>query len=99
MPAMAGATSGATPTDRMISVRPSGQIFAADGLLSLPQLKAWLKAEAAKLKNPSLLVRASAGVPLSQLADITSAAREAGFVRIVVGAEEPASVSGAGKTR
>jgi biopolymer transport protein ExbD len=99
MPEMAGATSGATPTDRMISVRPSGQIFAADGLLSLPQLKAWLKAEAAKLKNPSLLVRASAGVPLSQLADITSAAREAGFVRIVVGAEEPASVSGAGKTR
>jgi len=99
MPEMAGSAAGAMPTDRMISVRPSGQIFAADGLLNLPQLKAWLRAEAPKLKNPSLLIRASSAVPLSQLADITSAAREAGFVRVVVGAEEPTSASGASKAR
>lgn len=95
MPEMVGAVVGAAPTERMISVRSSGQIFAADGLLNLPQLKIWLKAEAGKLKDPSLLVRASAGVPLSQIADITSAAREAGFARVVVGAEEPASTSSA----
>lgn len=99
MPEMAGATAGAVPTDRMISVRPSGQIFVADGLLNLPQLNAWLKGEAPKLRNPSLLIRASAGVPLSQLANITSAAREAGFVRIVVGAEEPAASLSPGKAR
>lgn len=99
LPEMAGATGGAMPTDRMISVRPSGQIFAADGLLNLPQLKVWLKAEAGKLREPSLLIRASAEVPLAQLANIASAAREAGFVRVVLGAEDATSTSAATKTR
>jgi biopolymer transport protein ExbD len=89
MPEMPGARAGAAPTDRVISVLPTGQIFAADGLVNLAQLREWLKTEAAKLKQPSLLVRASAGVPTSQLADIVSAATEAGFVRVIVGAEEP----------
>jgi biopolymer transport protein ExbD len=93
MPELAGAQAGAAPTQRMISVLPSGQIF-ADGLLNMAQLRVWLKSEAGKLKQPSLLVRASAGVPLSELADIIGAAHEAGFVRVVVGAEETA----AGKT-
>lgn len=94
MPPLEGARAGAATTQRVISVLPSGQIF-ADGLLNKPQLRLWLKAEAAKLKEPSLLVRASAGVPLSELADIISIAHEAGFVRVVVGAEEPAG-TGAG---
>jgi biopolymer transport protein ExbD len=96
MPELAGARAGAATTQRVISVLPSGQIF-ADGLLNKPQLRLWLKAEVAKLKvkEPSLLVRASAGVPLSELADIIGIAHEAGFVRVVVGAEEPAEGTGA----
>ncbi len=90
MPELAGAQAGAAMTQRVISVLPSGQIF-ADGLLNKAQLRAWLKSEAGKLKQPSLLVRADARVPLSELADIVSAANEAGFVRVRVGAEEPAA--------
>lgn len=89
MPELRGALAGAAPTQRVISVLPSGQIF-ADGLLNLPQLREWLKAEARKLKQPSLLIRASADVPVSRLAEIVGAATDAGFVRVVVGAEEPA---------
>jgi biopolymer transport protein ExbD len=91
MPEMPGATAGAAPTDRVISVLPTGQIFAADGLVNFAQLREWLKTEAEKLKRPSLLVRASAGVPTSQLARIVSAATEAGFIRVIVGADEPAA--------
>lgn len=94
LPELSGARAGAATTQRVISVLPSGQIF-ADGLLNKPQLRLWLKAEAAKLKQPSLLVRASAGVPLSELADIIGIAHEAGFVRVVVGAEEPVAGPGA----
>lgn len=89
MPRIAGARGGATTTERVISVRPAGQIFAANGLLNHAQLADWLRTEAAKLREPSLLVRASADVPVAELAEIVSAAREAGFVRVVLGAEEP----------
>lgn len=89
MTEMSGALAGASPTGSVISVLPSGQIF-ADGLRSLPQLQEWLKAEARKTKEPSLLVRADAEVPFDKLAAIYSAATEAGFKRIVLGAEEPA---------
>lgn len=88
IPDMPGAVAGAAPTERVISVLPSGQIF-ADGLVNLPQLQVWLRAEAKTLRQPSLLVRASAGVPLAEVAEIASAARAAGFVRVVVAAEEP----------
>jgi len=97
MPGMAGALAGAATTDRVISVRQAGQIFADDGLLNLAQLREWLKTEAKKLKHPSLLVRASAGVPVSELAEIVSSAREAGFGRVVLGAEEAPSDSSAGR--
>lgn len=88
MPEMTGALAGAAPTERVISVLPSGQIF-ADGLLNMAQLREWLKVEAKKSKQPSLLVRASVGVPVEELADIVSAAHAARF-RVVIGAEEPA---------
>lgn len=88
MPRMEGARAGAVATERVISVRPAGQIFAANGLLNKAQLREWLRAEAAKLREPSLLVRASADVPVSEVAEIVSAAREAGFMRVVLGAEE-----------
>jgi biopolymer transport protein ExbD len=90
LPELEGVRENAAPTQRVISVLPSGQIF-ADGLLNKAQLREWLRLEARKLRQPSLLVRASAGVPLSELADIISVAHEAGFVRVVVGAEEPAA--------
>lgn len=90
IPEMAGAVAAASATDRYISVLPSGQIF-ADGLMSMDQLRDWLKVEARKLRQPSLLVRASSGVPISELTEIVSAAREAGFSRVVWGAEEPAN--------
>lgn len=81
--------SGALTTST-ISVKNSGQIF-ADGLLSMPQLREWLKAEAKKSKHPSLLVRMSAGVPVSVQSEIISAASEAGFgSNITLAAEEPA---------
>lgn len=96
MPELHGARAGAAPTQRVISVLPSGQVF-ADGLLNMAQLRDWLRTEARKLKEPSLLVRASAGVPLEQLAEIVGAATEAGFTRVVVGAEEPAAAAPGGR--
>ena len=87
IPKMSGALAGAAATDRFISVLPSGQIF-ADGLLNMSQLREWLKVEAKKLRQPSLLVRASADVPFSQLTEIVSAAHAAGFT-VILGAEEP----------
>lgn len=93
MPVLAGATTGAVTTDRYISVLPSGQIF-ADGLMNMDQLTDWLRREAKGLRDPSLLVRASAGVPVSQLTEIVSVAREAGFIRVVWGAEAPLSERG-----
>jgi biopolymer transport protein ExbD len=75
-------------TTSTISVKNSGQIF-ADGLLSMSQLREWLKVEARKSKEPSLLMRMSAGVPVSVQNEIVSAAREAGFKSVTVAAEEP----------
>jgi biopolymer transport protein ExbD len=89
MPTMSGATVEAIATDRFISVLPSGQIF-ADGLMNMDQLRDWLRTEARKFRDPSLLVRASVGVPISQLTAIVSAAKEAGFTRVVWGVEEQA---------
>ena len=89
LPEMPGALPGALTTST-ISVKNSGQIF-ADGLLSMAQLREWLKLEARKNKHPSLLVRMSAGVPVSVQNEIVSAAREAGFgSNITLAAEEPA---------
>ena len=43
MPVLAGAMAGAATTQRVVSVLPSGQIFAADGLLNMAQLREWLQ--------------------------------------------------------
>ena len=67
MPEMTGAVAGATATDRVISVRPAGQIFADDGLLNLPQLQDWLKTAVRGSRQRSLLIRASADVRTSEL--------------------------------
>ena len=96
LPVVKGAISNAVTTTSTISVKNSGQIF-ADGLLSLPQLREWLNAEAKKNKHPSLLVRMSAGVPVSLQTEIASAAREAGFEAVTLAAEEPSAMPLSGR--
>lgn len=88
LPVLTGHGATVATTQRVISIRPSGQIL-ADGLLNLPQLREWLNREAQKLrdgrkvKEPALLIRASASVPLSEVTEIVAAARAAGFSVVV----------------
>jgi biopolymer transport protein ExbD len=98
MPAMPGSLAGARATDCVISVRPSGEIF-ADGLVDMAQLRGWLSTQAKGLKEPSLLVRASLGVQVKELTEIVSAAKAAGFARVVLGAEEASADVGTERTR
>jgi biopolymer transport protein ExbD len=61
-----------------------------DGAINFEQLREWLKVQARQTQQPSLLVRANSGnVPITTLTDISSAAFQAGFTRVVVGALEP----------
>jgi biopolymer transport protein ExbD len=89
VPVVAGAGEGAAPTTCYLSVLRTGQIFTDDGLFSLAQLRGWLEAQARLYRRPSLLIRASADVPISSLTEIDNLAHRAGFVRVVVGAEDP----------
>src|SRR5476651_1886359 len=60
LPQLAGAQAGAAQATDVISVLRSGQILTAElGLVDLGQLRDWLKAKAAKERQPTLLVRAS----------------------------------------
>lgn len=95
LPQVAGALEGAGPTTCYISVLRTGQVFTDDGLFSLAQLQDWLGAQARRYRRPSLLIRASAGVPLSSLSRIFDLAHKAGF-RVVVGAEDAAVSGGRG---
>ena len=89
VPDMHGALAGGGLTTSVISVKRPGLIFADVGALNFAQLKEWLRAQAKEAPEPSLLVRVNAGVPVAELIDISSVAREAGFVRVLWGAEEP----------
>ena len=95
LPQVEGAREGAAPTTCYISVLRTGQIFTDDGLFNLAQLQDWLNAQAKLYRRPSLLIRASAGVPLSSLSRIFDLAHRAGF-RVVVGAEDPAAAGARG---
>jgi biopolymer transport protein ExbD len=89
LPRLEGAQSGAVQTNEVISVLRSGQIFTSDsGLVDIQQLHDWLKVKSGNERRPTLLVRASSGVSLSELIDIEGAAHDAGF-RVLLGAEEP----------
>ena len=95
LPVMAGAREGAAQTTHVISVLSSGLVFTDAGRFQMGDLGAWLKAEAKKaaakqMPRPSLLVRADAGVTTADLTAIRSAAAEAGFVSMILGAEPPA---------
>jgi biopolymer transport protein ExbD len=99
LPEMAGAQAGAAQATHVISVLRSGQIFSEDGLVDSGQLRDWLKARAAGAgPKPTLLIRASAGVTLSELISIEDAAHQAGF-RVLLGAEEPRAAVGPVETR
>lgn len=88
LPQMAGARVEAARTTHDIAVNDAGLIIAGEGSITLQRLGEWLKEQGKITKDPCLLVRASAGVPSSTLADIVALAREAGF-RVVLAAEEP----------
>ena len=89
LPEMNGANAGASRTTHVISVSRPGLIFTDDGAINMGQLTAWLDQQGRVTKDASLLVRASAVIPLSDLTEITSAARKAGF-RVQIAALESA---------
>jgi biopolymer transport protein ExbD len=99
LPEMTGARQGAQATGFVINVLRSGQIFTEDGLVDMGQLRAWLRDRAGRESKPTLLIRASSGVTLSELVDIQGAAREAGFARVLWGAEEHVSAEGQSASR
>jgi biopolymer transport protein ExbD len=88
LPELDGARAGALPTPYYINVLRSGQIFTDDGLVDMGQLRNWLKARAAREAQPTLLIRASSQVSLSELVEIRGEARAAGFGKVLVGAED-----------
>jgi biopolymer transport protein ExbD len=88
MPEMPGSLAGAARTTHVISVVRPGLIFVDDGAINFEQLRDWLKVQAKKTKQPSLLVRYSTKVSITNLTDIASAARAEGFA-VVLGALEP----------
>lgn len=96
MPEMAGAKGGAAATTHVISVPRSG-LFFADGAMNAAQLRRWLMVQAKTVKHPVLLIRANASVPLADLTEVSALAREAGFERIIVGAQEPGGVGESGR--
>lgn len=88
LPSMAGAVAGARQTTHAITVMASGQILTGDGDRKLDQLDEWMARQAKGVKDPVLLVRADAAVPLAVLAAISSAAKRAGFVEVLLAAGE-----------
>jgi biopolymer transport protein ExbD len=91
LPQAAGANRNQAPFTHRITVVSAGQIFAGDGVRSLPEVRKWLQEKARSVKRPSLLIIAGSDVALSLVADITGEATAAGFVQVQVSAIEPNS--------
>ncbi len=66
----------------VISIKANGQIFTDTGLVSYPQLEAWLSGKIKNSPDASLLVRADAAVTIEEIARIDNLARDAGFKHI-----------------
>ncbi|QYM79718.1 biopolymer transporter ExbD [Horticoccus luteus] len=98
MPTMEGARAGAAATTHVISVPRSGLYF-ADGAMNAAQLRQWLEAQAKTVKQPVLLIRAAATVPLSDLTEVSALAHEAGFVKVIVGAQEAGGPENGGQRK
>lgn len=87
LPQVPGNVIGAARTTHYISVKRGGMLFVADrGQISLPQLREWLKEQAGTTKHPVLQINTDAGVEMSVLAGIYTAAHEANF-EVLVAAE------------
>ena len=96
LPPMAGARATAAPTTHYISVNSSGLIFINKGPVKIDGLRQWLKEEAARTKNPSLLVRADAAVTVGRQSEIAGAAAAEGFT-LVWAADEPSAIGNGGR--
>lgn len=88
VPTIQGAEGSAARTTHVISVARPGLIFTDDGALDMDQLRGWLIVQGNKTREASLLVRANAAIPISELTDIISTARQAGF-RVQIAALDP----------
>lgn len=86
IPVLPSGQAGAHATTHVISVKRGALVFTESGQLSLPQLREWIAVAARSTRQPVLLLRASADVSMSDLAEVTTIAREAGF-RVVLGVE------------
>lgn len=89
LPKVGGANLNARPPTHTISVINSGLIFTGDGARKLEELGPWLLREGKGTRAPLLLVRGSAAVPISVVADIADAAYRAGFEVLLAAEDQP----------
>lgn len=85
--AVRGAAADARPATHHVNVTHSA-IFVRDGLVTMEQLRAWLRAQAHTTAEPVLLVVAAEDVPTAVSFEIAGAARAAGFA-VRFAADEP----------
>jgi biopolymer transport protein ExbD len=91
LPQVSRSVLGTALTTHHISIKRGGMLFVSDeGQITLPRLREWLNKKAKETKRPVLLIRADAGVETSVLADVFTAAREAGFEAVL--AADPVQV-------
>ncbi len=88
LPTVTGATANARPPTHVITVTNSGQIFTGAGLRKMDELPAWLREQAKGVESPTLLVRGESLVPNAVVAEISGAAKLAGFESVIWAAEE-----------
>jgi biopolymer transport protein ExbD len=79
LPTVPADTTELRPTTHVLTIVSEGQIFVRDGVKSLDELSDWLRQQATTVKQPTLLVRAGAGVPAQILAAVLAKAHAAGF--------------------
>lgn len=84
------ATSAAIPKDLsgrdVLNIDEKGQIFAGDQLMSVKELKVYLKKRLEEYPPLRIYVRADAQTPASQIKQIMRLAAEAGAIEVIFGA-------------
>ena len=96
LPQVAGANANAKAPTHVINVLASGQALTSHGDRKISELEPWLREQARGVKEPILLVRGDATVPVSILGVISSAATNAGFVDVLWAANDLADAQRAG---
>ena len=97
LPVIPGAREGAAATTHTIRMFRGGLIVTDSGKMDLPQLRKWLQDAAKTTKQPALKVIAGADVTTGDFVEVRSAAREAGFVRVVLAGVTEEAAPGGGK--